>query len=178
MPIATTATSPRIMESPTSKPKEVLLAHTVSTKCVDAVVTDNAMGLPAEFDPSSERYQDPKLRGWRSSNPSPSLLGHQEAGQTLGLHSLGVLPAYQGKGFGKTILKAYIQRMGDTGVARRIALITHERLINFYKNFGFIYKGRSRVSFGGGDWHDMVRNQNRTCLMFVFQAVTESALGT
>ncbi|KAI9779245.1 MAG: hypothetical protein M1839_007497 [Geoglossum umbratile] len=136
--------------------QEILLAQTVSTKCVGTVVTDDAMGLPVEFDPSSERYRNPKLPGWSSSNLYLSKLGHQEAGQTLGLHSLAVLPRYQGSGYGKFILKAYIQRMRDAGVAKRIALIAHDHLIKFYKRFGFIDMGVSKVVLGGGGWHDMV----------------------
>jgi len=151
-----TADVSRTTESSAPVSQEILLAQAVGSKCINTVVTDDAMGLPPEFDPSSERYQDPKLPGWDSSNLPPSKLGHQEAEQTLGLHSLGVLPKYQGKGYGKIMLKAYIERMRDAGVAKRIALIAHDHLVGFYKGFGFVDIGESEVRLGGGGWRNMV----------------------
>ncbi|KAH0544324.1 hypothetical protein FGG08_001587 [Glutinoglossum americanum] len=177
--MATTTASSRTTDSSAPEFKEVLLAHAVSTKCIGPLVTDDAMGLPAEFDPLSEKRRDPKLPDWGSSSFSPSPLGHQEAGQTLGLHSLGVLPEFQGRGYGKAVLKSYIQRMQDANVAQRIAIITYNHLIEFYKEFGFIDKGRSEAKFGGGDWHDMVGHQhNRTNVISVFRFADETVPGS
>lgn len=84
-------------------------------------------------------------------------LGHKEAGSTICIHSLAVLPKYQGKGLGKTLMKAYLQRMEGHGVAERTALIAHEELIPYYEKFGYVNKGKSAVKFGGGGWYDMVK---------------------
>lgn len=87
-----------------------------------------------------------------------STLGHKEAGRTICVHSLAVLPEYQGKGLGKTLMKAYIQRMESHGVADRVALIAHEGLIKYYEGFGYVNKGKSAVKFGGGGWYDLVKD--------------------
>jgi GNAT superfamily N-acetyltransferase len=151
-----TAELSRTTDSMATVSQEILIAHAVGTKCINTVVTDDSMGLPPEFDPSSERYRDPKLPGWDSSNLPPSKFGHQEAEQTLGLHSLGVLPEYQGKGYGKIMLRAYIERMRAAGIAKRIAIIAHDHLVGFYKGFGFADIGESEVRLGGGGWRNMV----------------------
>lgn len=118
--------------------KLVLLGHIVATKTTNNTVTDNDMEIPTSDPP------DPKL-------------GHKEAGRTICIHSLAVLPEYQGRGLGKTLMKAYLQRMESHGVADRTALIAHEGLIPYYEGFGYVNKGKSAVKFGGGGWFDMVK---------------------
>lgn len=118
--------------------KSVLLGHIVATKTTNKTVADDDMAIPA------------------SGNPDPKH-GHKEAGRTLCIHSLAVLPEYQGKGLGKTLMKAYLQRMESHGVAERAALIAHEGLIPYYEGFGYVNKGKSEVKFGGGGWFDMVK---------------------
>ena len=72
------------------------------------------------------------------------------------MHSLAVLPAYQGMGLGKTIMKAYVQRMESSGIANRCALLAHDPMVQFYKPLGFVNRGESKCCFGGGGWKDMV----------------------
>ena len=84
--------------------------------------------------------------------------GHHENGRTIAVHSLAVLPAYQGRGLGKTVMKSYVQRMETSGIADRISLLAHEGLIKFYQSLGFDDKGPSDVTFGGGGWTNMVYN--------------------
>lgn len=92
------------------------------------------------------------------SNPALTPeLGHKDHGRTLCIHSLAVLPAYQKRGLGRTLMKAYLQRMGTQGVADRVALIAHKGLIPYYEGFGFKYLGPSQAQFGGGGWFDMAR---------------------
>ncbi len=86
------------------------------------------MAIP---DPASSEPEDPKI-------------GHKETGRTLCVHSLAVLPQYQKRGLGKTLLKAYLQRMETQGVADRVAIIAHEELIPYYENFGFKNLGKSK----------------------------------
>jgi ribosomal protein S18 acetylase RimI-like enzyme len=89
----------------------VLLVHIVATKSNDFVVTDEAMDYP---------------RDWDSLKPEKSPLGHQEDGRTICIHSLAVLPQYQGYGLGRILLMAYIQQMNGAGIADRLALIAHD----------------------------------------------------
>jgi len=119
----------------------VLLAHIVSTKATTPVVTDKAMDYPQD---------------WNFENPSPSFTGHQEAGRTICLHSVGVLPGFQGRGLGRIIIIAYMQQMNGAGIADRLALIAHNHLVPYYEKLGFTNKGHSKAQFGGGGWNDMV----------------------
>ena len=60
-------------------------------------------------------------------------------------------------GLGKTLLKAYLQRMEGSGIADRVALIAKPELVGWYVGrFGFQEKGESQVGFGGGGWRDLV----------------------
>jgi GNAT superfamily N-acetyltransferase len=135
----------------------VLLAHVIATRGASNVVTDESMDYP---------------RDWDSPNPIASDAGHREDGRTICIHSLAVIPDFQGIGLGRTLLTAYIQQISGTGIADRIALIAHEvssaslhggnalrisqHLIPYYEHFGFVNKGPSKAQFGGGGWTDMV----------------------
>jgi len=120
----------------------VLLAHIVATRSMDNVATDEAMDVPQD---------------WNSKDRTASTKGHREEGRTIILHSLAVLPNFQGKSLGRTLLSAYISMMNGTGIADRIALIAHEHNVPFYEKMGFENKGPSKAEFGGGSWIDMVR---------------------
>jgi GNAT superfamily N-acetyltransferase len=82
-----------------------------------------------------------------------SKLGHKQLGRTIALHSVAVLPKYQGDQLGSTLLKAYIDRMKSAKVADRIALICLDRPVAFYTRLGFKYMGRSKATFGGETWN-------------------------
>ncbi|KAK3680802.1 hypothetical protein LTR37_021044 [Vermiconidia calcicola] len=116
--------------------KAVLLGHIVATKTTNSTVKDSDMSIPDSPD---------------------SKVGHTDEGRTICIHSLAVLPQYQKRGLGKTLLKAYLQRMEGQGVGDRVALIAHEHLIAYYEGFGFENKGKSEAQFGGGGWYDLVR---------------------
>jgi predicted N-acetyltransferase YhbS len=118
--------------------KTVLLGHIVATKTTHPTVTDDDMAIP-------------------TTTPEEPNLGHKEEGRTLCIHSLAVLPQYSGRGLGKTLMKAYLQRMEAQNVADRVALITHEGLIPYYEKFGFKSLGKSKAEFAGGGWYDMIR---------------------
>lgn len=83
-------------------------------------------------------------------------IGHNEDGQTLCLHSLCVHPDFAGQGLGQVLLKSYVQRIKDSGVAKRIALLCREHLVGFYEKAGFKKVGPSGCQYGGGNWYDMV----------------------
>lgn len=108
---ATLATSRLVETGRENGARHVLLAHIVATRTTGNVVSDEAMDIPA---------------GWNSGNPIASTAGHREEGRTICLHSLAVLPNFQGKSIGRTLLLAYIGMMNGSGIADRIALICHE----------------------------------------------------
>lgn len=93
---------------------------------------------------------------WQTHPSGHPELGHREEGRTIALHSLAVLPACQGRGLGRTLLKSYMQRMHAAGIADRIALLTYERLTSWYESLGFENKGKSQAKYGGVEWNDMV----------------------
>ena len=135
----------------------VLLGHVVAAKTDDPVASDQSMGVPDD---------------WNSPHPKPSSLGHQEAGRTIVIHSVAILPAFQGRGLGRVLMMAYMQQMNGAGIADRLALIAHDvrtilpswtkRLIDpqrklpWYEKLGFSNKGKSKAQFGGGGWYDLV----------------------
>ena len=151
MGIYTSSTTSTILTASTSAPvysgaperKAVLLGHIVATKTTNATVTDDDMETP------------PTASADAPSAATP--VGHREEGRTLIIHSLAVLPAYQRRGLGKTLLKAYLQRMEAQGVAERVVLLAHQELVAYYEGFGFENLGRSRATFGGGGWFDLRR---------------------
>lgn len=93
---------------------------------------------------------------WQTLGTMSASCGHQEAGRTICIHSLAVVPSHQGKGLGSTLMKAYIQRMEQSQAGDRIALLAHGELVAFYEKLGFVNKGPSKAQFGGGNWVDMV----------------------
>jgi GNAT superfamily N-acetyltransferase len=121
--------------------KRVLLGHIIATKTTTRLVTDDAMAYPKDW---QTKYQ-----------LSPST-GHNEDGETVCIHSLCVHPDFEGQGFGKILLKSYVQRIKDAGVAKRVALICRDRYVGFYEKAGFAKVGPSACQYGGGNWVDMV----------------------
>jgi len=93
---------------------------------------------------------------WASNYQLAPKTGHNEDGQTVCLHSLCVHPDFQRLGLAQILLKAYVQRIRDSAVANRIALIARARLVGFYEKFGFKNVGPSPCQYGGGNWVDMV----------------------
>jgi len=73
----------------------------------------------------------------------------------IAVHSVAILPEYQGRGLGIVIRKAYTQRMETAGIGDRIALLAHDHLVNFYRKSNYQDRGRSEAKFGGGGWNDM-----------------------
>ena len=89
----------------------VLVGHVVAAKTNDLTASDASMDYPKD---------------WDSPDPKPSKLGHQEAGRTIVLHSVAILPQFQGRGLGRVLIQAYIQQMDGAGIADRLALIAHD----------------------------------------------------
>lgn len=134
--IPTAATSAPVYSGAPDR-KSVLLGHIVATKTTSIVVTDADMSIPTDSQPA---------------------LGNRPEGRTAAIHSLAVLPQFQHKGLGSTLMKAYLDRLAKQDVVDRAALIAHEEMIPYYEKFGFKNKGKSAAQFGGGGWFDMVKD--------------------
>lgn len=89
----------------------VLIGHVVAAKTNDPVASDKSMDYPKD---------------WDSPHPTKSDTGHQEAGRTIVLHSVAILPQFQGRGLGRVLMQAYIQQINGAGIADRLALIAHD----------------------------------------------------
>lgn len=89
----------------------VLFGHVIATKTNDAVATDASMGIPED---------------WESTSPEPSRLGHHEEGRNIVLHSVAVLPGFQGRSIGRVLMMSYIQHINGAGIADKLSLIAHD----------------------------------------------------
>ena len=145
---AETWTTARRVENGSER-RLVLVAHAFGTKTVNDTVRDEDMDLPDDIHHSTV----PEVTEQCSDSPRK---GHKEDGRTICLHSLAVLPRYQHKGVGRTLLRSYIQTMHEQRVADRLAIITYQDLVELYEKFGFKTLGESKTKFGGGNWIDMV----------------------
>lgn len=124
--------------------KHVLIAHAIGTLSSSPTVTDDAMTLPTP--------------------ESPAHIGHEHGAPTICLHSLAVLPVYQSQGFGRTLLKAYVQRLRDAHTYKSMALLADGEHVPFYLREGFRNAGKSKATFGGTEWTDMVSGDELFCL--------------
>ncbi|KAI9159101.1 N-acetyltransferase [Paramyrothecium foliicola] len=116
-----------------------LIAHTISTMSVSPTVQDEDMAYPED---------------WKTSSATQSV-GHKPQGRTITLHSLAVDPAHQKSGFGRRLMKAYIEEMQRSGKADRIAILTYDRLVPYYEKLGFTHYGKSKSEYAGVAWHDL-----------------------
>ncbi|KAH8706102.1 hypothetical protein GQ44DRAFT_763901 [Phaeosphaeriaceae sp. PMI808] len=120
------------LDSSDTDRKRVLLGHIIATKSPSPVVTDAAMAFPTD---------------WQANYQLAPATGHSEDGDTVCIHSLCVHPDFKGKGLGQILLRSYVQRIKDSGVAKRVALICRERLVGFYEKVGFNKVGDNYVDF-------------------------------
>ncbi|GKT80171.1 polyamine acetyltransferase [Colletotrichum tofieldiae] len=141
-PLPTFAVANVVETGRADEARMVLLGHVIATLGNGPVVTDEDMAYP---------------ENWRSQKSSKdSSLGHKVMGRTVCLHSFAILPKLQNCGLGRLLMKAYLQQINESGIADRIALICQDWLVSYYQRFGFKCLGRSKTSFGGDGWNDMV----------------------
>jgi len=119
----------------------VLLGNVISTKTTSPVITDDSMAYPSD---------------WNSEHPVASSLGHQEGGRTIALHSVAILPQFQGRGLGRVLMMAYMQQMNGAGIADRLALIARDHKTQWYEQLGFTNRGKSSATIARGGWNDLV----------------------
>ena len=81
---------------------------------------------------------------------------HIDGARTIALHSVAVLPQFQKRGLGSTLVKGFIQMVKDCGTVDRIILVTRGDLVGWYENFGFINLGKSDLVHGQSQWFDLV----------------------
>ena len=146
MGLFTQPTKAELKDSST-RPQRRLIGHVVSTRTPAPSVNEASMGIPSNW----------KTR--RSSLPSSTEdepVGHQDLGGTICVHSLAIAPEFQKMGLGSVLMKSYIQRMKDSKIADRLALLAHDHLVPFYKGLGFENMGPSVVKSHGGNWNNMV----------------------
>ncbi|KAF1812054.1 acyl-CoA N-acyltransferase, partial [Eremomyces bilateralis CBS 781.70] len=120
----------------------VLIGHVIATKTCNDTIHDEDMAIDLDW----QR---------RSTSNVPSS-HHPELGRTVAIHSLSILPQYQRGRLGEMLLGAYCQRIESSGLADRIALLTYDRLVDFYVRQGFHNCGPSKATFGGQAWNDLV----------------------
>ncbi|KAH8898883.1 acetyltransferase [Thozetella sp. PMI_491] len=131
---------PVLSEAPADSDDDVLVAHVISTRSNNKTVADEDMAYPAD---------------WRANPQAKSDVGHQPEGRTITLHSLAVAPARQNSGFGKALVKSYIEQMKQTGEIDRVAILTYDRLVSYYQKLGFTHYGKSKSEYAGVAWHDL-----------------------
>ncbi|KAH0438598.1 acetyltransferase [Colletotrichum camelliae] len=113
---------------PTGSDNDKLIAHVIATKSTSRVVKDEDMSFPET---------------WKTDPTAQYGVGHQAEGRTIALHSLAVSPSYQRSGFGKKLMKSYIEYMRQHGQADRISILTYDRLLPYYQTLGFTHYGKS-----------------------------------
>ena len=82
------------------------------------------------------------------------MVGHVKEGKNIVVFSLAVLPEFQGNGISKQLMARFVEV--SKGLKKeKIMLICKSDLITYYKNFGFLYGGKSKSQHGGFEWHEM-----------------------
>ncbi len=75
---------------------------------------------------------------------------HQEAG-TCKLHKIYLLPETQGKGFGKMLLHAVVEKAKEAGQERLLLNVNrYNKALQFYRNYGFEVIAEEDIDIGKG----------------------------
>ncbi|XP_077991701.1 serotonin N-acetyltransferase-like isoform X2 [Glandiceps talaboti] len=108
------------------------------------------------------RYHDGKLVGYACSSryhgdtyTQECLKEYVDGGDAACLHSLCIAAEERRKGYGKDLLKRYVNHIQKTlPEIQRILLLCKEHLQSFYKSVGFTVKGPSSVQIGDSLWYE------------------------
>ncbi|KAI3572386.1 hypothetical protein IWW34DRAFT_637655, partial [Fusarium oxysporum f. sp. albedinis] len=92
---------------------------------------------------------------WKAEPQADYDVGHKKNGKTIALYALSIEPECQKSGFGKALMAAYIKLMQQAGRAKRISILTYDRLVPYYKKIGFEHCGKSEPEFAGNACHDL-----------------------
>ena len=82
--------------------------------------------------------------------------GYQKDGAWLMIFGVDVRPREQGKGYGALLMRTMVQDAKKQG-RKGVVLLCKERMIPFYRKFGFEEEGRSDSCHGGEVWYSMRR---------------------
>ncbi len=82
------------------------------------------------------------------------MVGHDNNGVNMVIFSLAVLPEFQGNGISRRLMARFIEVSMDLK-KEKILLICKSELVSYYKNYGFLYGGKSKSNHGGFEWHEM-----------------------
>ncbi|KAB8262740.1 hypothetical protein BDV32DRAFT_147288 [Aspergillus pseudonomiae] len=127
---------------------EQLIANVIGIRSLSTTITEGSMKMPSNWQ-SHSPYDPVIIDG--------EVIGNDPRGTNIAVHSVAVLPAYQGTGVGNYLVKEYVEYIRNAEIeADRIVLICHDYLIRFYESAGFVNRGLSRCQFAGGGWVDMV----------------------
>lgn len=83
-----------------------------------------------------------------------AMSGHQTDGKNIVIFSVAVVPEFRGKGIARQLMAEFIARSKRLG-KQKIMLICKMRLIDYYRQFGFVDVGPSASTHGGSRWHEM-----------------------
>ena len=83
------------------------------------------------------------------------LVGHDPAAANVVIMSVVVDPAFQGRGYAKVLMNAFIQRM-KTLDKQTIHLMCKEQHVELYRRMGYQYVQPSPSDHGGMAWHEMI----------------------
>lgn len=76
-------------------------------------------------------------------------------GNVLCIHSVVVDPKYRRKGYGLSMMKAYLDKIKEHTTMKRALLLTKRHHISFYEKVGFREIGPSSISHGKDQWIEM-----------------------
>lgn len=113
---------------------ETLVAHIIATRTKNHVIDDASMEIASPENPNA---------------------GHFENSRYIGVHSVVVDPAWQGKNLGTLLLHDYIQKLSNQDLGDKVIIIAHDKLIPFYEKIGFTNLGESECKFAGETWYDL-----------------------
>lgn len=82
---------------------------------------------------------------------------HDEKAENLVIFGLDVHPNYQGRGYARKLMKAFIDFARTSGKSS-VILTCKEHLIKYYESFGYENLGVSDSVYGGARWYDMKLN--------------------
>lgn len=109
------------------------------------------MEMPKNWQPPTNNDED------ETCVVDGQVIGNDKNGRNVAVHSLAVVPEYQGKGIGRALMNEYIRYVsGFSASVDGVVIIAHGHLIRFYESCGFENLGPSPCAFGGGGWYDMV----------------------
>ncbi|EJO5347616.1 GNAT family N-acetyltransferase [Clostridium botulinum] len=80
---------------------------------------------------------------------------HVKEGHYQAIFGLDVIPEYRNKGVAAKLMN-YMIEVSRSKARKGIILTCKNKLIDYYKKFGYVNKGISKSVHGGAQWYDMI----------------------